>query len=242
MPRKPAVASIADQRPAAGGAAAVDRALSLLGAFRAGDTALTLTELSHRTRLYMSTVLRLLASLEHARLVQRRPDGKYGLGPEVARLHGIYTASFELEALVMPALRALVEATGESAAFHVRQAQQRLCLYRVDSPHPLRDHTRAGDLLPLDRGAGGRLLQAFDGAKGARYDDIRKQGIAVTIGDRVAELAGISAPVLDGSGRCLGAVTLSMPAQRFKKRHERIVLATARSLSATVGGVLPSGR
>lgn len=120
------------------------------------------------------------------------------------------------------------------------QADQRLCLYRVASPHPLRDHTKAGDLLPLNRGAGGRLLQAFDGAKGTLYDEIRKQGIAVTIGDRVAELAGISAPIVDGSGRCLGAVTLSMPVQRFKKRHERTVLAAARSLSAAVGGVLPS--
>lgn len=42
-----------------------------------------------------------------------------------------------------------------SASFHVRQGNQRLCLFRVDSPQPIRDHIRAGDLLPLDRGVGG---------------------------------------------------------------------------------------
>jgi DNA-binding IclR family transcriptional regulator len=33
--------------------------------------------------------------------------------------------------------------TAESASFHVRQGDQRLCLYRVDSPQPVRDSTRA---------------------------------------------------------------------------------------------------
>ena len=45
--------------------------------------------------------------------------------------------------MVLPELRALVEATGESAAYHVRQGATRLCLYRVDSPHPIRDHIKA---------------------------------------------------------------------------------------------------
>lgn len=51
-------------------------------------------------------------------------------------------------------------------AFHVRQGDQRLVLFRVDSPQGLRDHVRAGDLLPLDRGAGGLVLMAYGGAKG----------------------------------------------------------------------------
>jgi hypothetical protein len=57
--------SVADENAAPGGVAAVDRALSVLGAFQDGDAALSLAELAERTRLYKSTVLRLLASLEH---------------------------------------------------------------------------------------------------------------------------------------------------------------------------------
>ena len=63
MPRKPATPAVADEHAAPGGAAAVDRALSLLAAFRSGDAALSLAELDTRTRLYKSTALRLLASL-----------------------------------------------------------------------------------------------------------------------------------------------------------------------------------
>ena len=43
MPRKAQAESIADADAAPGGAAAVDRALSLLAAFRQGDKSLTLS-------------------------------------------------------------------------------------------------------------------------------------------------------------------------------------------------------
>ncbi len=117
MPRKAAQVSEADKHAAAGGAIAVDRALFVLSVFRLGDTALGLAELAQRSGLYKSTLLRLLASLEHAGLVRRQSDGRYGLGPEVARLNAVYAASFSLEAVVMPALRELVRITRESAAF-----------------------------------------------------------------------------------------------------------------------------
>ena len=47
-----------------GGVAAVDRALSILGAFSESDAKLSLAEISKRTGLYNSTVLRLMKSLE----------------------------------------------------------------------------------------------------------------------------------------------------------------------------------
>ncbi|GJG97555.1 hypothetical protein [Cupriavidus pauculus] len=72
-------------------------------------------------------------------MVQQKADGSHSLGPGVARLHAIHSASFSLEEIVMPALRELMRETKESAAFHVRQGDFRLCLYRVDSPQPVRD-------------------------------------------------------------------------------------------------------
>jgi DNA-binding IclR family transcriptional regulator len=241
MPRKAQTESLAASDAAPGGAAAVDRAISLLGAFQAGDKALTLAALAERTRLYKSTVLRLLASLEHGGLVQRFEDGRYGLGAEVARLHGIYAASFSLEHIVLPVLHSLVGETGESAAYHIPQGAARLCLYRVDSPQPIRDHIRAGDLLPAGRGSGGRVLAAFSGAEAADEDDrilnerIRAQGYYAASGDRLPGVAGISAPVFRGNGALGGAVTLTMPASRYTDAHIPAVLSAARALTGRVG-------
>lgn len=236
MPRKAKQESVADLQAAPGGAAAVDRALTMLAAFRAGDKDLGLPELAERTGLYKSTVLRLLASLVHAQLVERLPSGRYRLGPEVARLFGIYARSFTMEGVVLPALRELVEHTGESAAFHIRQGTRRVCLYRVDSPHPIRDHIKEGDLLPLERGAGGQVLMAFSGAEGAPYDKIRRDGIVMLVGDRVPDLAGISAPVFTATGELAGAVTLTMPANRFAPEYGEEVLEAARQITRQMGG------
>jgi DNA-binding IclR family transcriptional regulator len=243
MPRKAQTESLADSHAAPGGAAAVDRALTLLSAFRAGDISLGLADLASRTQLYKSTVLRLLASLEHARLVQRLDDGRYALGSEVARLHAVYAASFSLDKVVLPALRALVAVTGESAAYHVRQGAARLCLYRVDSPHPIRDHIRAGDLLPADRGTGARILIAYDPdlmrASDKKdknlYASIRAQGYFAAVGDRLAEVAGISAPVFKADGALAGALTLTMPVNRYQEAWIAPVLQAARSLGAQMG-------
>ena len=205
MPRKSAITSLADEQAAPGGAAAVDRALSLLSAFKTGDTSLSVTELAERTRLYKSTVLRLLASL--------------------------YTASFSLQDQVLPVMQDLVNRTGESVALHVRQGQQRLCLFRVDSPQLLRDHVRAGDLLPLDRGAGGRVLMAFGGAKGKLYERIRQDGYVHVVGDRIPGLVGVSAPVWKAGQELVGALTLTVPETRFKTTFIRELRSAAERIS-----------
>lgn len=239
MPRKPATPSLADEHSAPGGAAAVDRAMTLLALFGSANSSMQLTDLAEKARLYKSTVLRLLASLEHAGLVLRQQDGRYALGPMVPRLYASYSASFSLESIVMPALRELVASTTESAAFHVRHGDHRLCLYRVDSPQPVRDHIKVGDLMPLSCGAGGRVLLAFAGVEGEMYDRIRKDRFAVLSGDRVPELGGVSSPVFDASGSLAGAVTLTMPRERLSPLQAPHVLRVAQEITEKLGGRFP---
>ncbi len=218
----------------------------MLSAFQPGDQALTLAQFALRTGLYKSTVLRLLASLEHARWIHRQDDGRYALGSEIARLHGLYAASNSPDRIVLPVLRTLVDATAESAAFHVRRLEGgqpvRLCLYRVDSPQLVRDHVRAGDLLPIDRGAGARVLAAFgpepvapgisadEAAETTLRNAIRAQGYWAAVGDRTPELGGISAPVFRADGTLAGAVTLTMPAHRYREDFIAPVRAAAEKL------------
>lgn len=235
MPRKSVHASVADEQAAPGGVAAVDRAISLLAAFQAGDKALTVTELAERTRLYKSTVLRLLASLGHGRLLQRTPDGRWALGAEVSRLAAVHAGSFSLENTVLPEMQALMERTQESVAFHVRQGEHRLVLFRVDSPQLLRDHARAGELLPLNRGAGGRVLMAFSGARGRLYEQVRRDGYVFLAGDRVPGLVGISAPVWNASGDLVGALTLTAPEPRVRSSHTQALRACAARINQALG-------
>lgn len=231
-PTRPPLNSSAD----GGGVAAVDRALMLLAAFQDGDRSLSLQELADRTALVKSTVLRLLVSLQHFGLVQKLGDNRYALGSGIARLHRVYTASFGLETVVPPVLRTLVETTRESASFHVRQGDKRLVLFRVHSSQALSDHSNAGDLFPLDRGTGGHVIMAFSGAQGNLFDKIRRDKVISLSGDRVPELAGVSAPVFDASNRLVGAITLTMPTMRYRQQHVATVRAAAAEVTRRLGG------
>ncbi|HUG24429.1 IclR family transcriptional regulator [Piscinibacter sp.] len=239
--RLPPGAPNTESSPPADGVVAVDRALLLLRAFQPGEPSLSLADLAERTQQYKSTVLRLLASLQRFGLVQRDSQGRYRLGPEVARLARLYTGSFSLEPVILPVLHELVARTRESAAFHVRQGDQRLCLYRVDSPQPIRDHIRVGDLLPLDRGAGGRVLGAFSGATGALYDRVRRDRVVALTGDREDGVAGVSAPVFGAGGQLEGALTLTLPAQRLQPAFTATVRDAAKRLTESLGGPFEPG-
>lgn len=222
------------------GVAAVERALAILGAFTEQDKALTLAELARRTGLYKSTLLRLAATLESRDYLTRLADKTWRLGPAVSRLGSIYQAAFDLGDVVEPVLQSLVRQTGETAAFHVREGNIRVSLYRVESPQRIRDHVRQGEHLPLERGAGGKVLLAFSGAKGAEFDRIRKQMMCVSLGNRIADLGGMSVPVFGVGARLIGALTVSVPLSRFDRRavarFEPIVLAHATTLTRALGG------
>ena len=55
------------------------------------------------------------------------------------------------------------------------------------------------------------------------------------VGDRSAELAGISAPVFKADGTLAAALTLTMPAHRYDERWVKPVLEAARGLTGRVG-------
>ncbi|MFM8865432.1 MAG: IclR family transcriptional regulator [Limnohabitans sp.] len=236
MPRRPRLPALADEHAAEGGVATLDRALSILDAFSTVRPTPGLADIAAHTRIAKSTVLRMLASLQHAGLVLRLADGRYALGPAVARLQRVRAASVSVESVVLPVLQDLAAATGESASFYVRQGEQRLCLLRVDSPRPVRDHLQVGALLPLERGAAGRVLLAFAGARGAVYARIRREGVAVLAGDRLAEIAGVAAPVFEAGGSLAGALSLSMPVQRLMSTMATPVRQAAQRISQLLGG------
>jgi DNA-binding IclR family transcriptional regulator len=222
------------------GAAAVDRALSIVSALGDARRALTLSETAAATRLYKSTALRLLASLVRAGFVAQDADGRYRLGSSIYRLAIAYEHSAALADEVRPALQRIVDETGESAGFFTREGNERLCIVRVDSPNPLRHHIEVGVPRPLHLGAAGRVLTLFDkGAGGAKPRDFATLPLAV-LGTDVPDLAAIAVPLFGLSGKTLGAVSVSGPVSRFDRssvvRIKRLLQDVASTLTDRLGG------
>lgn len=221
------------------GVAAVNRALAILEAFDQPEPTLSLTDIARSTGLYKSTVLRLLGSLERANLVTRRGDGEYILGPMIARLGVVYRRSFKLDSVVMPILQGLMTSTNESASFYVRSGNHRMCLFRVDSEQYIRDFSYPGDLLPLDRGAAGRVLSQFQG--GIKAEPFSPQEIVIlSVGEYRPGGAALAAPVFGAQGELVGALGVSGPEARFTKQRIKkfsaSLLDAAKAATAALGG------
>ncbi len=222
------------------GVAAVDRALSILVAIEAAeDGSMSLAELAAATLLYKSTLLRLLVSLERGALVVRRADQRYALGPFAFRLGKSFEAHNPIERSLAPIMRELVEKGTESPSFHIRHDEtRRLCLMRLDSRHSTLDRVRAGDLLPIDRGAAGRILLAFGELGAATPPEVPRT--MVSRGERDPLCGAIAAPVFGPRGELVGALSLSGPLDRFTPesvdRMTGLLLEAVDQASRALGG------
>ncbi len=235
-----AIARIAYTRCLHEPVAAVERALDILEAFKPGDDVLSLAILSDRTGLFKSTILRLAATLERYGYLSRLQNGGYGVSYKPLTLGSLFQRSLQSPDTVMPILESLVQATGESASFMVREGNVRVCLYRIESPQAVRVSLRAGDVKPLNRGAAGRILLAFAEPKNATGNVERAEMIATSVAEITPGVTSIAAPVFGPGDVVAGALSVSGPSHRLGldvlKRMRTVLLTAARGLTASIGG------
>lgn len=205
-----------DAKAAGPKVASLERALSVLKVFETAEEAVTLADLANATGQYKSTILRLMLSFEDFGYIRRTEDGRYSLGPGALRLGVKYRSQFRLDQAVNDALKRLVASGTESASFHVRDGEYRICIARVDSNHPTLDRVKVGDMRPLALGAASKIIRAFDQAQSdPALEDVRRNHVALSFGELDPACWAISAPVFSISGRLLGAISLSGPKERF---------------------------
>ena len=239
----------------------VDEALGLL-ALVAQTPGLGVTELSKRSGITKARAFRLLSTLEERGFVQRQGEAAaYQLG-SAALLIGM--AAVTQVSLVRQAdkyLRELGERFNENVQVRIRDGHESVCVARWDSSHDLRIHSAIGSKRPLYAGASGKLLLAFSpdafvqevlGAELTRFTQntpgktrlmqelgrIRKQGYSVSIGEISAGVASVAAPVRDGSGQVVAAISISAPSSRAADNGERFIqplVNAAQALSAELG-------
>ncbi|MGY4826969.1 IclR family transcriptional regulator [Sphaerotilaceae bacterium SBD11-9] len=223
------------------GVAAVDRALTIATALAQASSPLTLADLARRTGMYKSTLLRLLASLARAGLVVHRSDKRYALGPLAFMFGRSFELTYGLKEGIQPVLEWLVGKGTESSSFHVRHGKDaRLCLFRIDSDHSTLDRVRSGDLLPLDRGAPGKVLSAFAAGLPASAD---APLLYSSFGERDPLCGALAAPVFGPAGILLGALSLSGPLERFSdtavQRMNSLLFTAAEKATRSLGGQWP---
>ena len=240
MARKPNATPTADEPQSDGGVIAVKRALQILEVFEIGDQHLSLAELSRRTGLHNTTVLRLARTLALSGYMVQKEEGTWRLGAAAGWLGARYQAGFDINDVVEPTLRQLSAETKESASFYVREGDVRSCISRIEGPQSVRHHVRIGMRLPLNLGAPGKVILAFSGTGGDEYETIRRRGYHMSMGERDPEVSSVAAPVFGLNWRLLGSMCISGPTARLSKSklqvHAKTVMNAANQLSYALAG------
>ena len=218
---------------------AIHRALSLLQALP-GDGPKSAADLARESTMSLSTVIRLLRTLEEAGWAQRGEDRRYEVGKSAVsfgqRLHTFGWMIAVSEALVGRAR----DRTNETCALHVLDGAERLCVSAAQSPNPVRHVIRVGSHAPVWLGASGKVLLAIENsddlwralpvAGGDFYElqggrrrsiaDLRKDcrrvirtGVAVSSQEWAEDSVGIAVPVY--LGQCfIGSLGAAIPITR----------------------------
>jgi DNA-binding IclR family transcriptional regulator len=220
------------------GVGVLDKAVRVLDALEDGPAALA--ELVARTGLPRATAHRLAVALEVHALVARDAEGRFRLGPRIA-------VSNPLVAAAGPVLEALRDETGESAALYVRTGTgSRRCIASADRASGLRDTVPVGAVLPMTAGSAAQVFLAATGeplptgaAFGAReLAAVTRYGYGASVAEREPGLASVSAPVHNGEGVTIAAISVSGPVERLTrtpgKRFGAAVIAAAVKLEQSL--------
>ena len=252
----------AGEGPGSGRVQSVERAVALLEAVADGSAeGEPVAVLAARCGLNRATAWRLLGTLEAHGLVDRDPaTQRYSVGFAVSRL----AASAGVDGLVRrahPVLVRLSERTGETADLAVARPLGLTYVDEVAPPSVLAANW-LGRQVPLHATSSGKALLAWlpDTEVAAllehrlpRYTDAtltslkalradleqtRRRGYGSCVGELEPTLNGVSAPVLDGTGRPMAVLSVwgpgdRVPPERFDELG-RLTVSAAAEVAAAV--------
>jgi len=244
----------------------VSHALDLLEQFQKGDTELGITDLSNRLNLQKNNVFRLIATLKSRHYLEvNSSTGKYRLGLKTRELGQAAIQQTDFLNHARPVLRSLKEQSGETCYFSVIADAHTYYLDGIETDLPVRVAHRIGSRRPLHCTAAGKvqlaclapdeLQQFLSSQELARFtprtittkatlrDELARiavQGYAVEDQEHDNGVIEVAAPVFDGSGTIVGALSISGPSMRMtgsRMIHELIPLICreAARLSGRIG-------
>jgi DNA-binding IclR family transcriptional regulator len=201
----------------------------VLGCFNERRRALTLSEISKKSLLPMSSTHRVVAELVTGGFLVRGSDRKYRIGTRVWSIGQLAPVSDQLRHRALPTLARLYEETGENITLAVLDRGQALYVDRIGGERSVHTASRAGGHLPLHTTGVGKVLLAWQTPEAIEkhlsrplerttpysivdpvklkkeLDETRERGYAVARQESTAGNGSVAVPILRG-GRAVAAV------------------------------------
>jgi IclR family transcriptional regulator, KDG regulon repressor len=219
---------------------ALQRGLRLLQLFSESPRGLTAKQVAGRSRLPVSTVHRFLANLEGVGFLNCGSDSVYHLGFACFAIGQAALGQLDIRRVSLPYLEDLNRQTRETIHLTVRHGLSAVYVEKLDSPEPLRIHSRIGAAVPLYCTAVGKVMLAYmpdaeraqflpqlamrrltantvgnlQELEGELYR-VRKNGYACDLEEHELHIRCVAAPIWDHAGRVNASLSITAPMVRM---------------------------
>jgi DNA-binding IclR family transcriptional regulator len=241
------------------GPTVTSRVLRLLEAFGPDRPRLTLSQLSRRAGLPLTTAHRLVGELAAWGALERDDEGRYRIGLRLWEVAALAPRGLGLREHAMPYLEDLYEATRQNVQLAVLDGTEALYLERLSARGAVGVISRVGGRLPLHATGVGLALLAYaepdvqervlagplprftphtvTNPRDLRrvLAEVRRTGVAIS--DRLLELTALSvaAPVFGAAEEPVAALSIVVPAGEPPGPYIPAVRAAARGVSRALG-------
>lgn len=214
---------------------APDRLLAVLAAFDHEHPALSLTDISRRAGLTLTTAHRLVGALTEWGALERDESGVYHVGLRLWEIGTLAPRGLALRQLALPYLEDLYEATHENVQLAVQDGDEVVYTEWISGRSAVGVHIRVGARWPLHAtGVGLVLLAHGDPDFQKRYcagtlasftpytitepaqlrrvlAEVRHTGVAVSSRQVTDDALSVAAPVRGRGGAVVAAVSVVVP-------------------------------
>lgn len=143
------------------GRSSLSRAMQLLSVFDVDAVFLTVSQLSERTGLPLSTTHRLISELVEHGLLERRENKSYRLGLRLWELASKTPGAVGLREIARPHLNAVHARIRQHTQLAVLDGHEAVFLERLSFPQAVVNYTLIGGRLPLHASSSGLVLLAY---------------------------------------------------------------------------------
>ena len=236
----------------------VENAARVLELFTVAAPERGVTEVARALGIPKSRAHALMSTLSEVGLLQRTAGGRYRLGWQILALSRVLAESTESQSGARVIMQELVGRFAETVHLATLHAGRVIYVNKLEGTRAVRiSISSVGAQLPAHCSGVGKTLLAhrpweevlhhieihgmerstphtIDDPERLRaaLEEIRDRGWGVDIEEAVPEVCCVAAPIFDHLGVCVWAISLSIPAHRFRANHEHyhpaIVDAAAR--------------
>jgi|HubBroStandDraft_6_1064221.scaffolds.fasta_scaffold50207_3 DNA-binding IclR family transcriptional regulator len=218
----------------------LQRGLRLLSLFVDSQKNMSASRIVKLSGLPVSTAHRFLMNLTSAGYLNCDGNGDYHLGIACVSLGQAALSQLDLRPLSLPYLQELNRRTRETVHLTVRFGLSAVYVEKLDSPEPLRIHSRIGAAIPLYCTAVGKVLLAYlpaqersavlDRMEMRRFTSntagspqelqtqlqlVRRNGYACDLEEHEAHIRCVAAPIWDHTGAVNASLSITGPAVRM---------------------------